>query len=65
LAGFPRFWGVDRIFGGPPERLDGSDGFGGDDFDFEEDFGPDELGDDEEEEGGPSVAEDAGADLSD
>jgi hypothetical protein len=38
--------------GAPPERLDGSDGFGGDDFDFDEDFGPDELGDDDEEEAG-------------
>jgi hypothetical protein len=44
LADFPRFWGLDRFLGGPPERLDGSDGFGGDDFDFDEDFRPHDLG---------------------
>jgi hypothetical protein len=45
------------------DSLAGQFGFGGDDFDFEEEFGADELGDDEEHEGGAGVAEDAAADF--
>ena len=45
------------------DSLAGQLGLGGDDLDFEEEFGADESGDDEEHEGWAGVAEDAAADF--